>query len=439
MATLNLKALFNFDNKGLQSGLKESKRAVGKFGNDIKGMLAGAFTVGAITKGIRDALIFADTVDLMAKKFRTTREEVQALDFALRPFGKDIKFLNQALGTLGQSALEAIRAPGKEKDNIFKAFGISREELERDSPLELIQKIGDALVKFDFGGKETPLVGRLIGSEAADIVPILQQNLRALADEAKAAGAVMSDSLVDELSAANKQLSNFGSEARIVFGKLAAFLLKLGGQIKDFLKLTLGSFPAFIGGFINEPSANVVDKFIAGGKEMKRQALEVLDERIRMENKLTEAVEERQASEVDAAALLQAESSARIKEAAAKELLRVEEQIAKVQFGRLSDEEKLTALKARQKVLQDSTFKSIIDSRKGLLEFEQIQDQITKLEGDSKQTGAGGPGGADSLAKIGGFIGGSASRQASNQKQMLDTVKDILSGMDRGLKIQDIG
>jgi len=439
MPILNLKSFFRHDNKGLHSGLKEGKRAVGKFGNDIKGMLAGAFTVGAITKGIRDALNFADTVDLMAKKFRTSREEVQALDFALRPFGKDIKFLNQALGTLGQSALEAIRAPGKEKDNIFKAFGISRKELEQDSPLELIQKIGDALVKFDFGGKETPLVGRLIGSEAADIVPILQQNLRALADEAKTTGAVMSDSLVAELSEANKQLSNFGSEARVVFGKLAAFLMKIGGQVKDFLKITLGAFPAFIGGVINEPSANIIDKSIAGVAEMKRQVLGVLDERIAKESDLTEVVEKRQKSEVDAAALLQAESSARIKEAAAKDLLRVEEQITKVQFDRLSKEEKLTILKERQRVLSESTFKTLLDSRKALLEFEQNKSAIGKLGDEKTKTGAGGSEGADSLARIGGFIGGSASRQASNQKQLLTTVKDILAGMDRGLKIQDIG
>lgn len=540
MPTLSLRSVFKFDGRGFQNGLKNAKRSTEKFAGDIKGLVAGAFTVGALKAGIQDALNFADRVDLLASKFRTSREEVQKLDFALKPFGKDINFLNQALGTLGQSALEALRNPEGGKADIFESFGIDKKSLEEDSPLELMLKIGDALSKFDFGGKETPLVGNLIGSEAADLVPILQRDLRGLTEEAANFGAVMEDEMIDELSAANKQIAAFGSASRVVFGKLASFLLDVGTKIKDLLDIVVGGIGAFIGAFSGTDS-NVFAKLDAGAAAFEDHMNDVLDKRIAKEQAAQDAAaaaqKKREASGLDVDKLLTSEKRARERAAEEKEISKIQSEISKIQFERLSDEEKENALlEERKEILErirkaqdtaaqeresqqkrlaqvtaDLMFggqsedeareiqrrfeaaqdalsiaqaqkdqekiaaaKRTIDEiialdreqrsrsnpsaeervalekeRKDLiaaigreeqvslqaardqLELEKNKDALAKLKGKDGQDQN-----VDSLARIGGFVGGAASRTQSNQEKLLKAVEKIGANVADGVEVK---
>ena len=403
-AIAQLKALFSIDTKQAEAAIDSIGNKVKQLGSNqlagLKGMIAGAFSVGVIASFGRKMLQTADDLQTAADTFGTSMQTMIALKSVMAESGIGAEKFMRVFGKLNSSVSEA-KAGVKTYTDAFAAMNIAQEDLiglDVDKVLELMAKrYGEANDKAEFLAATFKALGERIGPQLIDVFQrINKEGLEKFRDEAASVAAGMSDT-----AAAADAFERLGSK---VVNMVAA--VNSGFQ---HLKWTL---------------VDVATQWISFGEAWRQNAVQ---EVVEVSDDVKRRAALRRAAQRGAPAAPEYEPN--MTDPAREEKMRV---------ARVAKEQEKAA-KEKEKAAQEKS-----DRAKELFNLYAQQNELKEREKEllagTLQPGISSPerGRVDSLQAVGGLIGGAgggaierrAEKQLKVTEDMQKELQRLYSKMD---------
>lgn len=226
---MDLRVFLKLDGSGFTQGLTRVRQAVGHFSSGLKSQIAGAFTVGAITYGIKRMLDFSDTIEETAQRIGVGTTALQEWTFAAKQAGVTTEKLQGFIERLSVGASDSA------KRKFFDAIGVNPNQTP-ESLFRSVQARTQGKSSAEIFQMLAPIIGdfRQIGP----VINLLKSDLEGAADMAHKLGAVIDESTIHRLATLNDQLSIV---SQILMGNFAPALISAA-------KVALVAFSALRGG-----------------------------------------------------------------------------------------------------------------------------------------------------------------------------------------------
>lgn len=174
MALLSLVAKLGLNTTGFDQGLSKAGKQASAFGSGLKTVLAGAFSVAAITgfvKGIADTV---GRIKDLSEQFGVTTDEVQNIDYAMKQSGMSFEDFGAAMNKLGPARREAATG-NQELADTFAKFGVSAEDLQNPllSNKDILMKVAEAMRGTNVTAADQAAIMDLLGPKAARLANVL--------------------------------------------------------------------------------------------------------------------------------------------------------------------------------------------------------------------------------------------------------------------------
>ena len=228
----------------LANAIAIGEQRAGKFAatlGSFKGMIAGAFTVGAVVNLGRSVFALADQISEAAAITGLTTDQFQALTAATRDNGVEDEKVIVALSRLRD--LQGQLANGnKAAAATFERLGLDLEKVSRSSTAQVLEMIGRKA--FEAGGDNKTLsdIMDVLGAKSAPRMMAALQELGekgfgGMIKSAREAGQVMDEAVIGQLKDAEDQWSRLWRKIVIVTGQTIGGLQVLHekGKRIDFL------------------------------------------------------------------------------------------------------------------------------------------------------------------------------------------------------------
>jgi len=237
--------------------------SVGSMAKKVGGLIAGAFTISAVTSAISAYSEFTGKLTDLSAKTGIGVEALQRLKFAAEQNGGTLDQVTTAVTKLGANL-----AGGKGSAvGAMSALGLSMNDIRSMAPDKAFTTIADAIAKIPDPMAQSKLAMDLFGKSGADLLPMMKGNLSATANEAQRLGLVMG---ADAVAAGDK------------FGDTMAALTLVGqatiGQVLTPMIPALTAVAQWLGNFV--PAAitatrGAFDWLIRKGMELQVRLLQM--------------------------------------------------------------------------------------------------------------------------------------------------------------------
>ncbi len=187
------------DGSGFEAGLNRVEKAgMHAFGR-LKEAAVAAFGVYGIEEAIRKTVEFADKMADTATRLGIGVEALQELGFAAKQSGSDLEALTGFIEKLNTARIDP------KKLGSFGKFGISQSDLQSLAAEDLIGKISQSVR----GRNPQEFIGSLKdvgGKGAGNLIPMLKEDIDAVREAARNAGAVMRTEQIASMKVAIDQI-----------------------------------------------------------------------------------------------------------------------------------------------------------------------------------------------------------------------------------------
>jgi len=438
-----VKARLDLDGNPFQQGLAKAQAQIGTFATGIKGVIAGAFTVGAITAGMKSAVDYGSKLNDTAERLGVNAGELEKLAYAAKQTGSGLETITAAWTKMAIAQQSGIRENGEAR-RAFEHLGISAKELEKLSLEELFRKVADGVKDAKDQGRLMADVQTVLGRSGGELIPMLRDGsdgLKEFADEAARFHLLMGDETIKKMDEIGDSVERFNTQIRTGSGTLAGWLAKAGEVWFKSGQLTMALYGRGSRGDFKGMWDEVKNfgQDYALSKPKLRKSRAPADE---FEMSKT-SDEERKADRIKA----------------------LRDQIGQKIFeqgnAELSNEQKITALKERQAELMWEAGgtddleerlkfeKKYVDLETEILQVKKKQREESQREAEKRAEGMAGMMKqsfdimeiqrgkgvsvsapiTDQLARIGGFVGGQADpglRMAERQLKIEEEMRDYL-------------
>jgi hypothetical protein len=173
--------------------------------------VAGATIVGSMVAATKAVSDYGSQLWDMKAKTGGSVEQLSALRFAAEQTGGTMEGVGTAYKFMNRAAAEA-RDGSKSQAEAFGKLGISVQELASLSPDELFLRITDGIRGLGSAQEKTSVAMTLFGRSGAEMLPMINDasgGVRALIDQARKLGLVMSDDVA-------KAADEFGDAADVL-------------------------------------------------------------------------------------------------------------------------------------------------------------------------------------------------------------------------------
>ena len=169
MAKAVVTAAINGDASGFKRAINDAKQSVSTFGrgqlSSIAGMVAGAFSIGAIAAFTRSLMQSADAVVDVANGLGMSVKEVVALKRAGDEVGMSFERVQAFVQKLADAQQKALAGgAGSEMAQSFQQLGVEWSALAAMSPVELMKAFADATAQ---GGVSVAALNAVMGRGAS--------------------------------------------------------------------------------------------------------------------------------------------------------------------------------------------------------------------------------------------------------------------------------
>ena len=213
-----LKWVFGADTGPFRRGLNDMRSQTKSFAGSMKGMLAGALGLGAITAAFRSMFVEMDRVQKLGLRFGETAETIQKVKLAADLAGSEIEGLAKAITVATRNAHEA--ATGNiEYAETFETLGIDAAAFINLPMEEKISLLAKSLESGAGSGEKLALMMDILGKGGADLIPLLSQGQEAL-QEQFANTSTVSQGTVDSIANFNDALTKLKQKAQVVGGSV---------------------------------------------------------------------------------------------------------------------------------------------------------------------------------------------------------------------------
>jgi len=217
--------------------------------------LTAAFSGAAITAGVKSIIDGADSLNKASQKYGVAVEQLSALGYAGKLADVSLEAIGQGLKKLSTNMLDTAAGTGEAKE-AFRALGVDVKNADGSlkSSDTVLGEIADRFAVMEDGAGKTALAVKLFGRAGADLIPLLNQGSKGLAEmkaEAEKLGVIVGGDLARASEQFNDNLTRLGtvteafgiSIANSVLPSLNKFVeqlisgIKAAGGFWDALKL----------------------------------------------------------------------------------------------------------------------------------------------------------------------------------------------------------
>lgn len=226
------------DVEGIQGSLDKVGSIAGKLG----GVLAGAFSIGAVTAAARSFLDTAGALTDLSQKTGISTTELQKLKFAAEQNGGTLEDVTRGVTKMGKALVEGDASTVA----AMKRLGLSFADVRNMDPASAFATIGDAIAKIPNPLERSKLAMDLFGKSGADLLPIMTGNLSDTMKAAERLGIVLDEQTVAAGDNLGDTLTALQSVGGAVIGKMLAPMLPAfqmvatamlsAGNVVDYLR-----------------------------------------------------------------------------------------------------------------------------------------------------------------------------------------------------------
>lgn len=469
MATNDLVARLGLDQSDFETGLAKAKTGVKEFAGALSGMkgaLTAAFA-GAVVKHLaEDVLETASNLSRLSKQTGIGVEELQRLDHVAKKSGTDLNAMSDAFSKLAIAMGKALKGDVDTRE-AFEDLGITIKDIQSLSPEELFIKMADAVKDSNDPVRTAGDLTAILGRNYRDMLPLLTKGTSEINRLKKETDGVIPKEVLDNIRELKKDLTETGEISLDGIKYAIAQILSFTNQLLKLLRLVTLELVA-IGNKYNPlqklllSKAGITQEGIEGAiksiatqkpKEDKSTPIDRFVEATEKERKAGEDEEKRNIRVVELSL-----ANAKMKEELARSQLTTEQQIAELEQKRAeilansdqfdNDEQRLAnerevleidkdLLSLRKKMSEESE-KETQDRLKAFgKEVQQRDEQLRHL--DELKEGKGVSVAApitDTLARIGGFVGGSNNnflRVSEKHLKVAENMREYLREINQKL------
>jgi hypothetical protein len=220
------------DQAGAQLGGFES--AVGSVQSALKGLAVG-YVVKQLVDFAKSTLDVADNLNKMSQRTGVSVEELSGLQHAAELADVDSQSFEKSLKKLAVTLSDAHAGAKEAKDNLA-ALGVSANDAQGKirSTSDVLAQIADKFQKTKDGADKAALATKVFGKAGTDMIPLLNQGsagLKAMQDEAKRLGIVLSTEDAQAAEAFNDNLKKVEQAARGLMQNFLSGLLPALNQV----------------------------------------------------------------------------------------------------------------------------------------------------------------------------------------------------------------
>lgn len=236
---LKLEAQIALDGSGFQSGINKISAALGP----LKNLIAGAFTVGAISNITKRATNLAGNFNDLSSRLGVSTDFLQEFRYVAKQTGTDLEKLTKIMETLRESRDAALSGPDDLNKNKqlagFSAFGIGKKELSGRIEDLISGPIAKSFEKGDVQGKLGAAWKQIGGKSAGELVSAFTEGFNGLRKAAHDQTRIWTEDEIQQLDAIGDQFVVLGDQMTIVFGNallnMIGLLRKWGSQAEGLL------------------------------------------------------------------------------------------------------------------------------------------------------------------------------------------------------------
>lgn len=173
MALINILARLGIDTTAYNAGLKKSESTAQATGRMIRSYLAGAFTVGAVTKLASDIANLSGKIKDSAAQFNLTTDETQKMMRAAKDSSVSFEMLAQGVNKVTRQRAMAISGD-KNAIASFEALGVSMSDIANEGvrSADIFFQIGRNLKGADLRTQGAAI--KILGDESSKLFGVME-------------------------------------------------------------------------------------------------------------------------------------------------------------------------------------------------------------------------------------------------------------------------
>lgn len=225
MPGLKLRAELGGDGSGFDAMLRRANTAKDKFASSFAGLktvIAGAFTVGAITNFTRQTIELAGSLRDVSDELGVNVEWFQRLRNGAALTGGKIEDVEKFISEMNKSREDAINNPTGKNARAFGRLGMDGNDLRGLSSMQFMDK----LVLAFKNGMTTQMANDLqeVGGKSA------RNLLAAFANQFESTAPIITEDVVDQLDAVGDAFTELGITIQSSFAPVLASLVELANK-----------------------------------------------------------------------------------------------------------------------------------------------------------------------------------------------------------------
>lgn len=421
-------AKVGLDGEDFELGAEKVEERAAEMGervvDEFKEMLAGAFGAELFAEAIHSAIEFGEEIQNTAVRLGVSTTSAQELSFAAKQSGADLGEVATALDRLakGLTAMEEGTKEGDKFEHALNRLGITAEEVQGKMPDEVFKLISEKLEHMTVTAETTASMLEIFGRAGARLIPMMK-DLHENIQEVNDAGLIMPPAVIEQLDQAHKLMNELGLAAKVA----GAAIIITGKEATTGLYEYITAFLTLKNVLDTEAGdarAKAMEKTLANQKE-RNAALAALTQQSTVDY----------ASRTDKQKESEAEKTERLNEDAARRRDARQEKAGSTQDQIEREKKNLaelqSALDRRVKAGTDQGLNgaSLRDQIEiGRDHLEQLQktrlNEVFKKPGGEHHKESN----VDSLARIGGSVGGSAENVMVNlQREQVMLTRQLVA------------
>ncbi len=227
---VELKAVATLDSKQFQAEISKLSNSVNNFAtrqlSQIKGMIASAFSVGAVAYFGKALLNLADNMDKTAKSFGVSLEAIVAFkDIAARS-SVNFDAFSYALARVRDAQGEAVKL-SKELEDALAVLGISTKDFIAANPDKALEMLAIAYKNTGESAQGYAALQDILGKQVRELLPALQTLANEGLENIKNKTKETADGF-KELAEAKQYIEEFGNSLEMIVARGIKALSKLG-------------------------------------------------------------------------------------------------------------------------------------------------------------------------------------------------------------------
>ena len=390
------------------------------FAAGFRAKFAAAVSTAAITGLVKTAIDEAAEIRDKSLGIGVTTERFQELDYIAKQTSTDVEVLRKAIAKVAELRGRAL---GGDQGSLgaFQAFGLNLDDLRMYDADTLFGAIAAHVHEVGSNVKTLSDLIRLFGDAGADILPAMATGMDELAEEARKAGVIIDNEMIQKLASAGDQLTTAWAKLKPIAADIATFFADAAVEAKNQIE-SLILFATTVGR---------TRSLSAGGEAVRQHQAKLQAEQKAFEEAMaSRRGKPRGMPEEDRAAI---EALARKRQLEEKFFAKRSERA----FDALTAEQQISALEKKRDELMEKWAEAGPEGTARIeiaTEIDELQEKIDRLrttpmkeKEDQSPKSLFSVLGTDSLRSVGNFLGSDPNRDVVRQLERIDAGIEMIA------------